>query len=84
LKELYAASKKRRGRSKYFVSVAVSIQNNTGERMNARIVYVRDRAKRKNWIAFLCTDMELSEEQIIELYGKRWSIEVFLRPVNPT
>jgi hypothetical protein len=47
--------------------------------MDARIVYVRDRAKRKKWIAFLCTDLELTEDQIIELYGKRWSIEVFFK-----
>jgi len=47
--------------------------------MDARIVYVRDRANKKKWIAFLCTDMELSEEQIIELYGKRWQIEVFFK-----
>lgn len=79
LKEIYDSSKKRRGRSKYLLSTAVSIQNSAGERMDARIVYVRDRAKRKNWIAFLCTDMELTEEQIIELYGKRWSIEVFFK-----
>jgi len=79
LKGLYASSKKRRGRSKYLLSVVVSIQNSAGERTDARIVYVRDRAKRKNWIAFLCTDTELSEEQIIELYGKRWSIEVFFK-----
>jgi hypothetical protein len=79
LKEIYGSSKKRRGRSKYLLSVAVAIQNNEGKRMDARIVYVRDKAKRKNWIAFLCTDMDLSEDQIIELYGKRWSIEVFFK-----
>jgi hypothetical protein len=79
LKQIYASSKKRRGRSRYLLSVAVSIQSNTGERTDARIVYVRDRAKRKNWIAFLCTDLTLSEDQIIELYGKRWGIEVFFK-----
>ena len=79
LKELYASSSKRRGRAKYLVSIVVSIQNSSGERMDARIIYVRDRAKRKKWIAFLCTDTKLSEEQIIELYGKRWSIEVFFK-----
>jgi hypothetical protein len=79
LKEIYACSKKRCGRSKYLLSVVVTIQNSSGERMESRIVYVRDRAKRKNWIAFLCTDTGLSEEQIIELYGKRWSIEVFFK-----
>ena len=79
LKELYDTSKKRRGRSKYLLSIAVAIKNSDGEAANARIVYVRDRSKAKKWIAFLCTDMELTEEQIIELYGKRWSIEVFFK-----
>jgi hypothetical protein len=79
LKELYERSKKRRGNSKYLLSVKVSIQNSDGETMDVRIVYVRDKVNKKKWIAFLCTDMELSEEQIIELYGKRWSIEVFFK-----
>jgi hypothetical protein len=47
--------------------------------MNARIVFVRDIANRKKWIGFLSTDIELSEEQIIALYGKRWAIEVFFK-----
>ena len=79
LKQLYDSSKKRCGRSRYLLSIVVSIQNIKGERMDVRIVYVRDRAKRKKWIAFLSTDTRLSEEQIIELYGKRWSIEVFFK-----
>jgi hypothetical protein len=79
LKGLYDASKKRRGRSRYLLSVVVTIKNSSGEAVDARIVYVRDRGKRKKWIAFLCTDLELTEEQIIEQYGKRWSIEVFFK-----
>ena len=79
LKGLYDVSKKRRGRSRYLLSVAVTIKNSSGDTTAARIVYVRDRAKKKKWIAFLCTDLELTEEQIIELYGKRWSIEVFFK-----
>jgi hypothetical protein len=79
LKQLYACHKKRRGRSKYLLSVVVAIKNCDGETMDARIVFVRDINNRKNWIAFLSTDTELSEEQIIELYGKRWSIEVFFK-----
>ena len=27
----------------------------------------------------ICTDVSLSEEEIIELYGKRWDIEVFFK-----
>ena len=79
LKQLYDIHKKRPGISKYLLSTVVRIHNSDNDSMMARIVFVRDKAKKKKWIAFLCTDMSLSEEQIIELYGKRWSIEVFFK-----
>jgi hypothetical protein len=81
LKEIFNACKKRRGRSHYLLSVDVIIKSSDkkGTTKDARIVYVRNNKKRNDWIAFLCTDMTLSEEQIIELYGKRWSIEVFFK-----
>jgi hypothetical protein len=47
--------------------------------MDARIVYIRDRNNKKNWIALISTDMSLTEEEIIQLYGKRWDIEVFFK-----
>ena len=48
----------------------------------AKIVCVRNKANRKDWLAFLCTDPALSEEEIIRIYGKRWQIEVFFKPAN--
>lgn len=47
--------------------------------LDVKIVYVRDRNNRKKWIGFICTDLNLSEEEIIALYGKRWNIEVFFK-----
>jgi hypothetical protein len=79
LKQIYNASKKRRGKSKYLLSVAVSLHDDKGAAADARIVYVRNRNKRKDWIAFVCTDMDLTEDEIIALYGKRWEIEVFFK-----
>ena len=79
LKEIYAANKKRRGRSKYLLSVEVILYNDDNETLPARIVFVRDRNNRKKWIAFCTTDMSISEEEVIELYGKRWDIEVFFK-----
>ena len=73
LKQIYQQSKKRRGRSRYLLSVEVVVRDGDGSALDARIVYVRNSKKRKDWIAFLCTDMMLTEDQIIELYGKRWS-----------
>jgi len=79
LKQIYAANKKRRGRAKYLLSVEVLLYNDKEETMPARIVFVRDRNKRSKWIAFATTDMALKEEEIIQLYGKRWDIEVFFK-----
>ena len=33
----------------------------------------------KDWIAIICTNTDLSEEEIISIYGKRWDIEVFFK-----
>ena len=79
LSQIYASLKKRRGRSKYLLSVPISLYNADNETIDSRIVYVRDRNNKKKWIAIISTDMNLSEEEIIELYGKRWDIEVFFK-----
>ena len=79
LKQIYSAHKKRRGRSRYLLSVEVLLYNDKGNTLPARIVFVRDRKNRKKWIAFGTTDMSLSEEEVIRLYGKRWDIEVFFK-----
>ena len=78
IKQIYAASKKRRGRSRYLLSVKVKVvrENMT---VDARIVCVRNRSKAKDWLALICTDMSLSEQEIIRIYGKRWDIEVFFK-----
>jgi hypothetical protein len=79
LKQIYATHKKRRGRSRYLLSVDVLLYNGEGKTLPARIVFVRDRKNRKKWIAFCTTDMSLTEEEVIQLYGKRWDIEVFFK-----
>ena len=45
----------------------------------AKIVFVRNKNKRNDWIAILSTDITLTEEEIIALYGKRWDIEPFFK-----
>ena len=81
IKQIFASSKKRRGRSRYLLSVSVKVgQDNNGENgIDARIVCVRNRNNRKDWIAIICTDMSLSENDIIRIYGHRWAIEVFFK-----
>ena len=79
IKQIYGMCKKCRGRSKYLLSVKVNISLKNGESLPAKIVCVRNRNKKKDWIAFICTDTNLSEEEILRIYGKRWDIEVFFK-----
>nr|WP_130837308.1 transposase [Lachnoclostridium sp. Marseille-P6806] len=79
---IFSACKKRRGRSKYLLSVDVMVGKE--QKIPARIVCVRNRSNKKDWVTFICTDMSLSPEEIIRIYGKRWQIEVFSRPANHT
>jgi len=79
LSQIYNARRKRPGKSKYLLSVEVMLYNDQGDTLPTRLVYVRDRLHSKKWIAFASTDMTLTEEQVIALYGKRWDIEVFFK-----
>lgn len=77
IKEIYARNSKRRGRSKYLLTIDVMVGHENP--IPAKIVCVRNKANRKDWLAFICTDVSLSEEEIIRIYGKRWQIEVFFK-----
>ena len=77
IKEIYSQNKKRRGRSKYLLSIDVMLGKENP--IPAKIVCVRNKANRKDWLAFICTNTTLSEEEIIRIYGKRWQIEVFFK-----
>ncbi|MCI9099073.1 MAG: transposase [Lachnospiraceae bacterium] len=78
VKEIYSRNKKRRGSSRYLLSMPVTVQKND-ESIPAKFVYVRNKSKRKDWLVIVSTDTELSEEEIIRVYGKRWDIEVFFK-----
>ena len=81
-KEIYHRNKKRRGKSRYLLSVPIELfaaDSNLTTTLSAKLVYVRNRQKRNDWIALLSTDLTLTEEEIIALYGKRWNIEVFFK-----
>ena len=80
LNQIYSAVKKRPGRAKYLASVDIILEHKDFDKpVSAKIVFVRDKSNKKKWCAIISTDTSLSEEQIIELYGKRWDIEVFFK-----
>lgn len=78
LTEIYKCSKKRRGRSRYLLSVMVDVEKD-GMVIPAKVVYVRNRNKRNEYLCLISTNIEIDEDEIIRIYGKRWNIEVFFK-----
>jgi hypothetical protein len=56
-------------------SMLVSTKSN----ILVKLVYVKNRNKKRNWLVILSTDCSLSNEEIVRIYGNRWSIEVFFK-----
>lgn len=80
LKSLYSSVKKRRGKAKILSSVIVGIgTDKDGNKIESKIVFVRDRNRSRQWLAIVSTDTSLSDDEIIRIYGKRWDIEVFFK-----
>ena len=63
-------------RKESIIKASVVVELRSG--LPVRIVFVRNRQKR-GWLALLSTDLELSPEEIVQTYGKRWDIEVFFK-----
>ena len=78
LTNIYNKNKKRRGRSKYLLSVMVDVVKD-GKSIPAKVVYVRNKNKKNEYLCLISTDVDLAEEEIIRIYGKRWDIEVFFK-----
>jgi len=74
LMAIYRKLKKRRGRAKIKASAVVTLKDG----LNVKLVFVQDRRK-KDWLALMSTDIDLANEEIIRIYGKRWDIEVFFK-----
>ena len=85
LSQIYSVNRKRRGKSRYLLSVTVEIRHKDfKDPVPAKIVFVRDRNNAKKWIALISTDMALNEDEIISLYAKRWDIEPFHKVMKST
>lgn len=74
LKDLYAKIP-RNPRSEIIGSVVVK----TSCGLLVKIVFVRNRNKRRQWLAILSTDCSLEDAEIVRIYGMRWNIKTFFK-----
>ena len=51
----------------------VVVQSESGQQV--KLVFVRNRNNRREFITLLCSNIHLTAEEIVELYSRRWAIE---------
>lgn len=75
LDELYRLATPEPGKG----SILRSIQTKQVNGLPVKVIFVRNRNKKSEWLAILSTDLTLTAEEIIKIYGIRWDIEVFFK-----
>lgn len=83
LKKIYDICKKNRGRSRILLSVNVMVGPDDNQIL-AKIICVRNKYKKKDWIAFICTNPNLSDEEIVRIYGKDGRLKFSSKSANPS
>lgn len=78
VKQIFQANKKRRGRSRYLLSVQVEALVDH-KVLPIKWVYIRNRNKRNEYLVLASTDTALTEDEIIQLYSRRWNIEIYFK-----
>ncbi|HLS08074.1 IS4 family transposase [Lentibacillus sp.] len=75
LDELYRLAEPTDGKK----GILRSIHTTQANGVPVKVVFVRNRNKKSDWLAILSTDCTLSDQEIIRIYGMRWDIEVFFK-----
>ena len=81
VKQIYKGLTRKRRKGDIIKSIIVHLEDkeNDNERIPVRLVFVRNRNKKNDWLALISTDIDLKPEDIVRIYGKRWNIEVFFK-----
>ncbi|QQK76293.1 transposase [Salicibibacter cibarius] len=75
LEQFYRLAAPRTGKKALLRSIHTTMANG----VPVKVVFVRNRNKKSDWLAILSTDCTLSDQEIIRIYGMRWDIEVFFK-----
>jgi hypothetical protein len=80
LKELYHLAQPVSSEKRELLRSILTTQANG---VQVKVVFVRNRNKKSEWLAILSTDITLTDQEIIKIYGMRWDIEVFFNNKVP-
>ena len=47
--------------------------------IDVKLVFVKNKNKKNEYLTLLCTDITVEEDEILRIYGNRWSIEVMFK-----
>ena len=79
LSQIYRAWRSSWSRHELQGSVVVQLPTPMGL-LPVKLVFIRDRrGHSREWLALLCTDISLPDDEVVRLYGKRWDIETFFK-----
>lgn len=81
LKKLYSIVNKSKTSKKNDViaSIKVEMVHQSYGEIPVKLVFLHAENCNHEWVTLLSTDLELSDEEIVRIYGKRWDIEVFFK-----
>lgn len=51
----------------------------TKDGIQVKLVFIRNRNKKSDWLVLASTDLSLDDKEIVRIYGMRWNIEVFFK-----
>lgn len=52
------------------------------KKLTVKLIFVKNRNNKREWRVVLSTDLSLSSQEIIRIYGNCWSIEVFFKSIK--
>ncbi|MGN0473673.1 MAG: transposase [Acutalibacteraceae bacterium] len=78
LKDLYEAVPHNHNQNGIISSVTVTIHHSDKQEQQVKVLFLKSNHG-NDWVALLSTDLSLSNEEIVRIYGKRWNIEVLFK-----
>jgi len=66
----------------YIATVTVAAKVTDNAPIPIKITFIYEKGNKRDWIAIGSTDTSLPKEEIVRIYGKRWSIEVFFKVIK--